>query len=113
MEEKLARQEAEHETDHAQSKIGKQLADEKLSRAHGRDKKRLERSPLPFPGNHHGGEERSDDRHHHDDQARDQEIMAVVVLVEPHPIDNDHRAAQVAPTDPACAALHSATGPWA
>ena len=92
MEKELASQEAEQETKHPQSEVGDKLADEKLSRSHGGDEKRLERSPFPFPGNHHGGEERADDRHHQDNQARDEEIMAVVVFVEPHLVNSNYRA---------------------
>jgi hypothetical protein len=92
VEEELAGEDTEHETDHAQGKVGRILLTRNSAGSHGRDEQRLERSAFPFPGDHHGGEERADDGHDQHNQARDQEEMTVVGLVEPHAIHNDHLA---------------------
>ena len=43
----------------------------------------------------------------------DDEVTAIVGLVEPHPIDDDHRAGRERGADPGRVALHERTGPCA
>ena len=56
------------------------------------DEQRLERAALPFAGHDQRGQEGADERHDQHDQPGNQEVMAVVGVVEPHAALHDYRA---------------------
>jgi len=75
---------------HAQDKIRKHFAQQKINSANRRDQNGFHGSSLPFAGHYQGGQKDSDQGHDQSDEAWDQKVATDGRLVEPDPLGHLH-----------------------